>query len=85
MNMIKVEWELTPNQRLELMNALQHYKIHLRKVEPAISELITGVTEVIAEEVSTVSSLIDLVSKLKCGDPHCSYCGDGDHYTEWDE
>lgn len=86
MNKIKVEWELTSNQRSELMSALQYYRIYLRKSEPTISELITGVTGVIAEEVSTVSSLIDLVSALKCGDPYCSYCGDGEPYVaEWDE
>ena len=32
-----------------------------------------------------LQALITLTAQLKCGDPHCSFCGDGDSILEDEE
>jgi hypothetical protein len=67
METIKVQWELTPSQRTELLNAL----LLAQKQSPASED---------------IQILITLTSRLKCGDPRCSFCGDPteDHDEESD-
>lgn len=69
MNMIKVEWELTPNQRSILLNALLHHQAHLD----------------LESDLEDTEMLVSLVSKLKCGDPYCNYCAAGPYNAKWDE
>lgn len=70
---IKVEWELTANQRAELNSAIMAWRSHREKDHTP-------------NEMEDIRVLCELVSSLKCGDPHCSYCGDGEpYYGEWDK
>jgi hypothetical protein len=63
METIKVQWELTPSQRSELLNAL--LLLQKRRLKESAQN-----------DTTDIEILIGLTSRLKCGDPNCSFCGD---------
>jgi hypothetical protein len=68
MNLIKVKWELTPNQRSELLNALLLLRSRRSKEWEYLNDP--------DWKDKDIETLINLTAALKCGDPHCSYCGE---------
>lgn len=65
--------EITTDERILIMNALNYAIAHERNKSPAFSE------------PEPYEELLVKIASSKCGDPGCSYCGDGSnshHYWE---